>query len=302
MQSEFWAEFKEKNGWCVRKVKGLYVYEHDLPLKKNFLYIPEVTINDDESFSSTVSCAAGALSICKKKSTVFGRLEMLEKYDEGRDSVLKSAKFVKSTDEVQPSYHQEVDLSVGYESVVAQYKSKCRYNIRLAERHGVYIEEDSSKKTVDEFNEINLETAKRKGYSGRNATYISSLISTLNSHKIGNLWVARYNGKIIAGAVVVFYEGRASYIYGASRDENREVMAPRLLHDVLIKEAIRHNCLIYDFIGVAPEDAPRTHAWAGISFFKRDFGGSTVRYLGSYDRIYQALWYTPYRILRKKSR
>jgi lipid II:glycine glycyltransferase (peptidoglycan interpeptide bridge formation enzyme) len=301
MQSEFWAEFKEQNGWNVRKVKGLYVYQHALPLKKNFLYIPEISVDSNETFSSTVAHAASALSTCKLPNSIFGRAEFLQKYDEKEDSVLRNAKFYKSTDEVQPAYHQEIDLTIGYDNVVAQFKPKCRYKIRLAERHGVKIYQDNSKSTIDEFNEINIDTAKRKGFSGRNAEYITDLINVLNKHKVGDLWVARYDGKIIAGAVMIFYAGRASYVYGASRDEKREVMAPRLLHDELIKEAIRHNCVIHDFIGVAPEDAPKTHSWAGISSFKRDFGGSTVRYLGSYDRIYQALWYTSYRILRKKS-
>ena len=51
MQSDIWAEFKEKNGWNVHKVKGLYVYEHSLPLSRNFLYLPEISIDDEGEIS-----------------------------------------------------------------------------------------------------------------------------------------------------------------------------------------------------------------------------------------------------------
>lgn len=301
MQSEFWAEFKSENGWHVRKAKGLYVYEHTLPLGNDFLYIPEISVDDGESIASTLASAQSALSINRGKKTIFGRAEFLEKFDTSKDLSARNAQFIKSKDEVQPAYHQELDLTSGYAAVVAQYKSKCRYKIRLAEKHGVQVSEDNSRDAIDEFNEINADTAKRKGYSGRNAKYIGELIHKLEKYKLGSLWVARYNNRIISGTITIFYGGRASYVYGASRNENREVMAPRLLHDRLIKESIRRGCSIYDFIGVAPEDAKLSHPWAGISSFKRDFGGATVRYMGSYDRIYKPIEYFAYKSLRRSN-
>ena len=300
MQSDIWAEFKEKNGWNVHKVKGLYVYEHSLPLSRNFLYLPEISI-DDETFPATVAIAQGALSSTKNIYTIFGRAELLEPFNESKDQKIVEAGFVKSNDEVQPAYRHVINLGDSYKEVVNQYKSKCRYKIRVAERHGVVIDEDNTTEAISEFNEINADTAKRKGFSGRNARYIIELVKTLDKHKIGGLWVARYRAKIVAGAVIIFYAGRASYLYGASSDENREVMATRLLHDKMIKESIRRKCSQYDFIGVAPEDAPMSHPWAGISAFKRDFGGTTVHYLGSYDRVYQGLWYKAYKTLRKSN-
>lgn len=301
MQSDIWAEFKEKNGWNVHRVKGLYVYEHSLPMGRNFLYMPEISV-DAETFPATVAISQGALSSIKTTKTIFGRAEFLELFDDNKNDKLIEAGFVKSKDEVQPVYRQVIDLGDNYREVANQYKPKCRYKIRVAERHEVIIEEDNTKEAIDEFNEINADTAKRKGFSGRNAQYIIDLIKVLSKHKIGSLWVARYSGKIVAGAVIIFYADRASYLYGASSDENREIMATRLLHDQMIKEAVRRKCNQYDFIGVAPEDAPMSHPWTGISNFKRDFGGSTLHYLGSYDRIYQGLWYNAYKALRKSNR
>jgi lipid II:glycine glycyltransferase (peptidoglycan interpeptide bridge formation enzyme) len=38
----------------------------------------------------------------------------------------------------------------------------------------------------------------------------------------------------------------------------------------------------FDLWGVAPSDDVK-HKWAGISKFKKGFGGTTIQYLGTYD-------------------
>ncbi len=298
MQSPLWAEFKKSHGWTPHQSLGLSVLERPVRLGRSFLYVPEITIED--GLASTAAKAIAALQHHKGTGTIFGRAEFMAPYSEHADRVLHQAGLRKAADEVQPEYRQEIDLSPMLKDIRAQMKQKGRYNVGVAERHGVEVMTDGSEAAVNEFVHIHHATASRKKYAGRSSAYLRQLIGLLHQEGLGGLWVARYQGMVLAGVIVSFYHDRASYLYGASSSEHRNVMAPYLLHFGIIDEAKRRGCTVYDMIGVAPPEAPLDHPWSGISRFKREFGGETVRYLGSYDRVYSPLWYKAYSLMRGK--
>ena len=78
----------------------------------------------------------------------------------------------------------------------------------------------------------------------------------------------------------------------------REVMAPQALHWQAIQDAKFWGYTDYECWGVAPEGA-EDHAWAGITRFKRGFGGRYVSYPGTYDLPLDRFWYTVYAFARR---
>ncbi len=301
LQSDIWAEFKKDQGWGIKHALGLLVMERKLPLGRSFLYIPELTLEEQDSgLAALAARAQSALSHCKTPTTIFGRAEFLIPTDERRHDVLVKAHYVKAHDEVQPEWRQEIDITQVLNDIKVQMKPKGRYNIGVAEKHGVVVEYDVSDEAVNQFIALNDATAQRKKYVGRSGDYLRNLIKLLDKNGVGGLWVAKHEEEILAGAVINFWHNKASYLYGASSDQKRNVMAPHLLHFEIMAEAQRRGCAIYDMIGVAPLDAPESHPWYGISRFKKEFGGETVHYLGSYDRVFKPLWYTAFSALRKK--
>lgn len=299
LQTEAWADLKKSQGWSGDEVMGVLVLKKQLPAGYNFLYAPEVVQEEGEGFSLLISRAMGALSHCKNDRTIFGRLELLVEHDPVKHNVLLAAGYIKSGDEVQPEHRQEIDISHSMDSVLAQMKQKCRYNINLAKRHGVLVEMNNDPKAVQMFADISHLTAARKHFEGRGHQYYQQLVKTLAENGMGGLYLATYQGKVLAGAIITFYGERASYLYGASAAENREVMAPFLIHNTVIEDAKKRGCTIYDLIGIAPPDAGPEHHWAGITRFKKEFGGRSVKYLGSYDCVYKPLIYQLYKLKRK---
>ena len=55
----------------------------------------------------------------------------------------------------------------------------------------------------------------------------------------------------------------------------------------------------FDFWGIAPDDAPSDHPWAGFTKFKKSFGGEAVHYAGTYDIILKPAKYKLYQFIRK---
>jgi lipid II:glycine glycyltransferase (peptidoglycan interpeptide bridge formation enzyme) len=57
----------------------------------------------------------------------------------------------------------------------------------------------------------------------------------------------------------------------------------------VIKEIKSRGLSMYNFWGVVPEDA-KDHPWAGLSTFKRGFGGAEERYVHAKD-FPISIWY-----------
>jgi lipid II:glycine glycyltransferase (peptidoglycan interpeptide bridge formation enzyme) len=83
-------------------------------------------------------------------------------------------------------------------------------------------------------------------------------------------------------------------LYGASRREHREVMAPSALQAAIMAEAIERGCATYDLYGIDVQRDQIDHSYRRLSQFKRRFGGANRVYVGAhdlygYDRIADAM-------------
>ena len=92
-----------------------------------------------------------------------------------------------------------------------------------------------------------------------------------------------------------------SYVHGASANEFRNVMAPYALQWEVIKLAKQKNCKYYDFNGIDEKK------WPGVTRFKMGFarfesarqGGEVVEYPGTFDMVFDNLWYNVYKLIRR---
>jgi lipid II:glycine glycyltransferase (peptidoglycan interpeptide bridge formation enzyme) len=116
------------------------------------------------------------------------------------------------------------------------------------------------------------------------------------------LFVAEYQGRMLA-AVMVFACGKSSYyFYGASADEERNRKPTYPLQWEAIRWARQKGCLEYDMWGIPDEAAgvdeneaeEREDGLWGVYRFKRGFGGVVRRAIPTFDRVYNSLLYKLY--------
>ena len=172
-------------------------------------------------------------------------------------------------------------------------KPKGRYNIRVAQRHGVSIVEDTSDRGLTDFLGIYQATTTRQELGPKPPDYFESLINLLSSYQKGSVFFAEYQGTRLAAALVVYFGRRATYFYGGSLDQHRDVMAPYLLHFEIMRRAKAMGHDWYDLWGVAPDSEP-DHPWQNISVFKRKFGGLELNLVPTLDYVYDAAGYDHY--------
>ena len=58
----------------------------------------------------------------------------------------------------------------------------------------------------------------------------------------------------------------------------------------------------FDFWGIAPDNSPKDHPWAGFTAFKKSFGGFEKNYSGTLDLPLNRPKYLLYKMLRKLNR
>jgi lipid II:glycine glycyltransferase (peptidoglycan interpeptide bridge formation enzyme) len=172
-------------------------------------------------------------------------------------------------------------------------KPKGRYNIGVARRHGVSIAEDMSEQGLRDFQAIYEETANRQGMGTKPPDYFERLVSSLWPVHRGSLFFAEYQGRRIATALVVYFGRRATYFFGGSRDLDRHVMAPYLLHFEAMRKARALGHKWYDLWGIAPAN-DLEHPWRNLSVFKAKFGGLEVRLVPTLDYVYDETAYDGY--------
>jgi len=212
------------------------------------------------------------------------------------DRKKRGVDIIKAPHDVQSKEIFIIDISKTEEELLVEMKSKTRYNVRLAEKKGVVIKE--GKQYIEDFLRLSKETAQRDGIVIHPEEYYKKMIENLPADMI-KLYVAEYEGKILAANIVIFFEDSATYAHGASSNESRDVMAPYLLQWRQIQDAKEKGYSFYDFGGVKTKSNGKS--WAGITRFKTGFSPKTesIVFPGSYDIIISPRKYSLYKGLQK---
>ena len=188
----------------------------------------------------------------------------------------------------EPRQTSCVNLRAPEDERLQAMKPKGRYNVRLAQRHGVSVVEDNSEQGLDDFLAIRNDTARRQVLKRKSRRYFIDMRREFGPR--AQLFFAELAGRRLASALVIRFGERATYLYGGSLDEKREVMAPYLLHHEIMNRMAAAGCTCYDLWGTSPPEQP-AHAWTAISAFKRKFGGAELVHVPTLDHIYDRAAY-----------
>jgi len=197
---------------------------------------------------------------------------------------------IKKTISLQPEETLLLDLTKSEVELLADLKQKTRYNIKLAEKKKIEIRA-GKEEDFKYFWQLMKGTGARDGFRTHTEDYYRHLLKN-TAGKI-KLYLASYQGKIIAAAFFSFFSETVTYIHGASSYADRHLMAPYLLQWELIKKAKSLGYQYYDFYGISE------HKWPGVTRFKLGFGGFRKKYPGTFDLVFKPGKYALYKLIRK---
>ncbi len=276
LQSEQWKELQKAVGREVWRIGQTLLIKHNLPLKKNYLYCPRGPIGSLETFLKEVK------EITQKEKSIFLKIEPDLDFNHNLSN------FKKSEKEIQPSKTIILDISKTEEELLNQMHPKTRYNIQLAKKKGILIEQSQE---IDSFLNLLKETAQKDKFHLHPNDYYRKMLEKTDG--MVKLFLAKHEGKTIAGDLICFFSDTATYLHGASDYKTRQLMAPHLLQWQAVLKAKEMGLKYYDFYGIDQKK------WPGVTRFKKGFGGKEVNYPGTYDLIYDSFWYKAYNLIRK---
>ena len=202
-----------------------------------------------------------------------------------------------------------VDLTKTENELLEQMHPKTRYNIRVANRYGVEVKEQTDDQGFEIYLKLLFDTTKRQGFYLHDEKYHRNLWKKLKDTGMIHIMLASYQNQILSAFMIFNIKDQLFYPYGASLDTNRQVMAPTLLMWEVIKLGQKLKCTTFDMWGCLGPRAKENENGYGFHRFKQGYGGQLVEYVGTYDlvinpilyKIYNSVDKTRWKLLRLKA-
>lgn len=288
MQSWAWADFKQLEGYQTFRygifqqetlVGGGIFYFYPRPHDANLLFAPGVPCLVPEFAGAGMALLLEqAKQLIQKLGAIAVRIEPIL-----LDKPAYLEQFVRAPVDLLPSETLLIDLRPDAAEILANMKSKGRYNIRLSQRYGVETTFATDSQTIPQFYDLFWETVERQQFFGEPYGFFINLCQTLFAANMAEIGFATWQGELLAAILVIYWGDRATYLYGGRSTLYPQVMAGYGLHWAAMQRAKSKGCLMYDFYGYTQNP---NHGYAKFSQFKRQFGGKPVTTIGAHDLFF----------------
>lgn len=322
MQSWQWGEFRKSMGIKVRRY-GLFENDklnsafqitfHQIPFTNQYIgYLPKGPFSDKE--------LAGALKkIGREQNCAFIKAEPnviasedkhlrgevpadplarhlggeAEYTDSGQarmtNGIAKDFRF--SSKPLFTKYNFLIDLTKSEEELLKNMHPKTRYNLKLAQKHGVKVEERTDDEAFKIYLKLYFETTKRQSYHGHNEDYHKKVWETLKKSGMARILIAFFrppNSDIrlpLTAWMLFNFKDTLYYPYGGSSIAHKEVMANNLIAWEAIKLGKKMGLETFDMWGALGPNPDLNDPWIGFHNFKKGYGGKLVEYIGTFDLV-----------------
>lgn len=298
LQSFEWGEF-QKN--LSKKIFRIAVRKNNTLLLsaqlikeniffKNYFYLPYgPTFNSNNSLEENSQSFNYFLeeirNIAKKEGVIFLRIEPIFFLPEPA-----GFNFQDPVKRVQPQKTLVLKIDKSEQELLMGFQKRTRYNIKLAEKKGVKIK--ISDRYSDIFYKLLTKTKERQKFRSYPKDYYKKLLNSQGNSFKTELFLAEYQGKIIAASIIIFFSQRVISLHSGFDYQYRELKAPYLLRWKTILEGKRRGCQEFDMGGIDEKK------WPGVTYLKKSFGGQEFEYGPGKEIIFNNKWYNFYKILR----
>jgi len=323
LQSYEWGEFREQTGIKVirrgveqhgKLVDSFQLTLHPIPKTNwNIGYLPKGNLPSREVLEELkkIGKENNCIFIQLEPNVIVHRHSGEEQRDDSRidsgQARMTALGLISSAHPLFTNYTFILDLTKSEDELLKNMHQKTRYNIRVAEKHGVQVSEDNSDEAFERYLELTEETTKRQKFYAHNRRYHELQWETLRQAQdkldknslSSHLLVAEYEGKILTTMLFFVFKDTLYYPYGASSSEHRNTMHSVLTMWEGIKLGKKLGLKKFDMWGSLSDNPDPNDPWYGFHRFKQGFGPELVEFIGSYDLVINPLAYQGYKIADK---
>lgn len=290
LQSWQWGALHETLG---EKVIRSRVRKNDEPVgmwqgivknarRGRYLEVPGGPLIDWSDKTAVRLTTAQLKEVAAKERCVFVRIRPQVREDKRIYDSLRQAGFRRAPMHLHAEHTNILSLQSPDDELLAGMRQQTRYEVRRAGKQGVTVSEASSEKAIEEFFTMQQETAKRQGFVPSSLEFLKA-----EQHAFGNqlkIYRAEKDGTVLNMALVLWFGEEADYHEAASSPEARRLPGAYAIQWQAIRDAREAGKSRYNFWGIAYTDDPK-HRYAGVTTFKRGFGGDDVAYVSAHDLV-----------------
>lgn len=300
IQSWEWGEFRKSLGIPVLRygifekgklVTAFQLTLHKIPLTSKFVgYLPKGPLPDKTLYQ--------ALKIIgQKNNCAFIKLEPNIEVSNFKSQI--SNQFKISPKPLFTKFNFVLDLTKSEEELLKNMHQKTRYNIRVAQKKSVVVEERTDDEAFKIYLKLYFETTNRQNYHGHNQHYHTKVWETFRKTDQARLMIASYNNQPLTAWMLLNFKDTLYYPYGGSSLEHREVMSNNLVAWEAIKLGKKLKLKQFDMWGALGPNPDPKDPWTGFHKFKSGYSGKHVEYIGTFDLIFNYPIYYLFNIVDK---
>ena len=126
-------------------------------------------------------------------------------------------------------YSHTLDLSTETETIFSKLKSSTKRNIKKSIREGVNCSIVNTQNAKDDFVKLNNITRKLHGLPPQPNIFFNMIFDSVIKKKLGDIFLATHNGKVVAAAMFFCFKDTAIYKFGASDRKFQKLRANNLV-------------------------------------------------------------------------
>jgi lipid II:glycine glycyltransferase (peptidoglycan interpeptide bridge formation enzyme) len=189
-----------------------------------------------------------------------------------------------------------LDTSPDLETILAQMKSKTRYNIRLSKRKGITVRA-GTEADIPVFHQLLTETGKRQNFTPSSEEYFANMMRILGPHDYFKLFFAEYEGEPVSAMLAIPFGDTVIYKRGAWAGAHGDKRPNEAMHWAAIQWVKSQGYRFYDFDGIEPpvaelilqnESVPR-EMLQSVTRFKLGFTTGVVLLPPPYEYVYNPI-------------
>lgn len=296
-QSSYWAGAKASQGWHVRRI---VVREHGnivggvqllmRPISR-FGYIGYVSRgpvlkNDKPTLANRI---IDKLLQEVRRSGIRVLIMQPNQTNEGLAELLQTCGFRRTSRSVSPPYTLLLDLESEVEDILANMKSRTRYNIRLSKRKDILVRE-GTEADLPAFHRIASLTSERQGFGVASEEFYRLLWQSFSQMRHVKLFLAEYQGEVVSAQLAIPFGDTVVNKLTVWSGQHSKLKPNEGLVWGAIEWAKASGYRYYDFGGLSPKGAghyldgePFPEELKGtVTSFKLGFGGDVTVYPETY--------------------
>ena len=310
--------------------------------RARYLEVPGGPLTDWRDHKKVADAVEQIRQVAKKYHCAFARVRPQLPDTEANRQLFAKLGFQRAPMHLHAEHTIMMDLTQSEADLLAGMRRQTRYEVRRAEKQGIVVEKLSSEAIYREFQAVQAETAKRQGFIppdletllaeraafGEKAWIYRAVIpasavaqdaakgggavknteteveTVVKNNETGVENSGTTQMLPVAYGLILVCGREAEYFEAASTDLNRKHPGSTAILWQAMRDLKAMGLERFNLWGIAPEGQPE-HRYAGVTTFKKGFGGEVVAYLPAQDLVLSKVRYLPDLIIeraRKKRR